>query len=255
MFYFHLRRIRAMGIIFAIGGGEVRHRETLAIDRKIVKAAETDNPRLLFIPTASSEAPGYVKTVEEYFGGELGCRVDTLFLLDDRTNREEARSKILDSHIIYVGGGNTRLMMKVWNEYGVDEALKEAYKQGVILSGLSAGSICWFDCGQSDSDFTDKSPQPRYSCVDGLGLIPLLHSPHHNEDHRASDLPLLVGETGKTALALSNGCALEVHGDSFRFHKSQEKAYALKVENRDNEIQNESLSFEDTYSPLTELTR
>jgi len=243
-----------MGTIFAIGGGEILHRETLAIDRKIVEAAGVDNPRLLFIPTASSEAPGYVKTVEEYFGGELGCRVETLFLMDGRTSPAKARSRILGSHIIYVGGGNTRLMMKVWKEYGVDKALKEAYEQGVILSGLSAGSICWFDCGQSDSDFTDKSPKPRYSCVDGLGLIPLLHSPHHNEDHRAEDLPVLVEETGKKALALSNGCALEVHGVKFRFHRSLKEAYALKVETRESKIEAESLPVEDRYTPLTELT-
>ncbi|MBN2658500.1 MAG: Type 1 glutamine amidotransferase-like domain-containing protein, partial [Spirochaetales bacterium] len=157
------------------------------------------------------------------------------------------------SDIIYVGGGNTRFMMDIWRKYGVDKALREAYSKGIVLAGLSAGSICWFDCGQSDSDFGEIGPEGRYSCVDGLGFIPLLHAPHHNEDHRAADLPLLVEETGRTALALSNYCALEISDDSYRFHKSSEEAYALKVTLEEDRIRETFLALDGVFRDLNAL--
>ncbi|MBB6480411.1 peptidase E [Spirochaeta isovalerica] len=242
-----------MGKIFAIGGGEIRFGETREIDRKIVEASGKKNPKLLFIPTASREAEAYIKTVDEYFGGELGCRVETLFLINRPVDTHAVRSEILDSDIIYVGGGNTRFMMETWRKHAVDKALREAYDKGIILSGLSAGSICWFDCGQSDSDFAIDVPEGRYSCVDGLGFIPLLHAPHHNEDHRAVDLPLLVREKERTALALSNFCALEISDDKCRFHKSSEEAYALKLEVIDGLIQETSLPLDGTFRNLSTL--
>lgn len=145
-------------------------------------------------------------------------------------------------------------MMDLWEQHGVDIALKEAWEKGVILMGLSAGSICWFDCGQSDSDFDDGKAEGRYSCIDGLGVIPLLHAPHHNEDHRSSDLPILVRERGKTALAISNLCALEILDDTYKLHRSSPEGYALKVYCKGNELVEEKLDAYDDYKPIDELT-
>lgn len=240
--------------IFAIGGGEIRGRETLEIDKRIVEAAGKANPRLLFIPTASSEAEGYIRTVREYFGDGLGCTVESLLLIDSTRSKQEIREIILSSDIIYAGGGNTRFMMDLWKQKGVDSALREALEKGIVLSGLSAGSICWFRSGQSDSDFSDEQPAGRYSCVEGLGFIPLLHAPHHNEDHRAADFPLLVKEQKMPGLAISNNCALEIRGNQYRVIRSSPEAYALKVVWHKKEIIENRLDIDDVYRPLSDLT-
>jgi dipeptidase E len=138
-------------MIVAIGGGNIRTRATLPIDREIIRLAGKRNPKLLFIPTASSDSEEYWKHVQEYFGGFLKCRTDVLFLIKEHPSREEIRKKILSADIIYVGGGNTLLMMRVWRRLGVDRLLRSAYENGTVLSGISAGSICWFDSGHSDS--------------------------------------------------------------------------------------------------------
>jgi len=121
--------------LFAIGGGELRLSETLEIDKKIVEASGKANPKLLFIPTASGEPIGYVESIQNIYGSILGCNVATLFLLDGKLTKEDIRRSILDSDIVYVGGGNTKLMMQVWRENEVDKVLIEAYEKGIILSG------------------------------------------------------------------------------------------------------------------------
>lgn len=84
-------------------------------------------------------------------GVKFVCEVDTLLLLEGKTSPTNARDKILNSDLVYIGGGNTQMMMKVWKQYGIDETLKLAYKNEIVLAGLSAGSICWFNGGHSDS--------------------------------------------------------------------------------------------------------
>src|SRR5271169_3584225 len=131
--------------IVAIGGGEIRTRGTAAIDREIIRLSNKKNPKLLFIPTASSDSERYWKHVQEYFGEFLKCKTDALFLINEQPSREEIRKKILSADIIYVGGGNTLLMMRLWRRLGVDKLLQSAYAKGTVLCGISAGSICWFD--------------------------------------------------------------------------------------------------------------
>src|SRR5690606_6160908 len=112
------------------------------------------------------------------------------------------------SDIIYVGGGNTLKMMTIWRRMGVDTLLKKAYRKGIILSGVSAGAICWFSYGNSDSrKFTSRSSQ--LIKVRGLELIPALFCPHYDvEKHRQNDLRKMMMKTPKiVAIALDNCCA------------------------------------------------
>src|SRR6202167_1800452 len=131
--------------IVAIGGGEIRTRGTAAIDREIIRLSNKKHPKLLFIPTASSDSERYWKHVQEYFGKFLKCKTDVLFLIRQHPPKKQIRSKILSADIIYVGGGNTLMMMRLWRRLGVDKLLIAAYEKGIVLSGISAGSICWFD--------------------------------------------------------------------------------------------------------------
>src|SRR6478672_11558140 len=99
--------------IVAIGGGKIATRQTLPIDREIVRLSNKKDPNLLFIPTASSDSEIYWKQVREYFGGFLKCKTGVLFLMTDKPSREQIRRKITSADIIYVGGGNTLQMMRI----------------------------------------------------------------------------------------------------------------------------------------------
>lgn len=79
--------------------------------------------------------------------------MESLCLITKQYTDEEIKNSILNADIIYVGGGDTLRMIKKWKAYKVDLYLKEAYEKGIVLSGISAGSICWFEFGHSDSDF------------------------------------------------------------------------------------------------------
>ena len=137
--------------IVAIGGGKIGTRETLPIDREIIRLSNKKNPKFLFIPTARSDSEIYWKRVRKYFGDFLKCKTEVLFLIKEKPSRKQIRSKISSADIIYVGGGNTLQMMRIWRRLGVDKLLIAAYEMGTVLAGISAGSICWFDSGHSDS--------------------------------------------------------------------------------------------------------
>lgn len=240
--------------IIAIGGGEVRLGETRLIDEEIVKVSGKENPRLLFIPTASHEAEGYVELINQYFGKELGCEVETLYLLNGRANQESARKQIEEADIVYVGGGNTKSMMRTWKEYGVDLALQEAARKGTVLSGLSAGSICWFNSGCSDSESFEGSDEWDYIHVDGINLIDAIHCPHLNEDGRYDGFKKMLKETGNVGIGLDNCCALDINDGMYRIMKSKSEAKGYKMYFDGDEFYAEELS-NSTYEPVEKLVK
>lgn len=213
-----------MGRIVAIGGGDLRCGETLPIDRYIVSLARNKNPNLLFIPTASHDFPGYIESVRTVYSS-LGCSFESLCLYGDESD-DDIRRKILSADIIYVGGGNTEAMMELWRQRSVDQYLRQVYRNGTVLAGLSAGSICWFIAGYSDSEFIAGVDRPVYKWVRGLGLLPFLHSPHYNEPERRGFDDYFAGQF-TDAIALDNNTAfVEVDG-VYSVFKADETARAV----------------------------
>ncbi len=221
-----------MGSIVAIGGGEIKHHETLSIDKEIIKLSGKKTPKVLFIPTASSDEQEYIKNFISYYGEKLECYVDVLRLINQKIAIEEISKKILSSDIIYVGGGNTLKMMTLWRKLGVDVVLQDAYKNGIILSGVSAGAICWFRYGQSDSR-RFKNPAAPLIKVRGLGIINGLLCPHYHSKKystgRVASLKEIMQKTSGIALAIDDFCALVVVGNTYKIVSSQKNAYAYKV--------------------------
>jgi dipeptidase E len=220
--------------IVAIGGGEIRTRGTAAIDREIIGLTNKKNPKLLFIPTASSDSERYWKHVQEYFGKFLKCKADVLFLIRERPSREQIRNKILSADIIYVGGGNTLLMMCLWRRLGVDKLLVQAYENGTVLSGISAGSICWFDSGHSDSMSFYNPRKWKYINVKGLGLINGINCPHYNGMTRGvprrKHFRDMIRKTGGVGIAIENNCAIEfIDGRFYKIVRSKSYARAYRV--------------------------
>src|SRR6516164_1830990 len=97
-------------VIVAVGGGK----RTLLIDREIVRLANKKSPTLLLIPTASSDSEQYWSRAQQYYGKFLKCKTDVLFLIKEQPSSEQIEKKISSADIIYVPGGNTLLMMRLW---------------------------------------------------------------------------------------------------------------------------------------------
>ena len=137
-----MRQVIAIG-----GGGFGREIGDLLIERYITDQSPADIPKICFIPTATGDDQGYIDNFYKSFDS-LGCSTSHINLFK-RTI--DLRSHILEQDIIYVGGGNTKSMLAVWKDWDLDIILKEAYEKGVIMSGVSAGAICWFEKGISGS--------------------------------------------------------------------------------------------------------
>lgn len=239
--------------IIAIGGGEITDNETFNIDEKVVLAANKEVPKLLFIPTASGEPQGYIDSIQKIYGEKLGCEVKTLYLIEGKTSTDMAKEIILESDIIYVGGGNTKRMLEVWRQYSVDKALEEAYDKGVILSGLSAGSICWFNSGHSDSITYETGVKSPYIQVKGLGLISGLHCPHHNEDDRCQEFDKMVYLTGEIGIAIENNCAIDFYDDKYKIIKSNKSSKAYKIYRVGEKIIHKELTNTNEYKEISTL--
>lgn len=244
--------------LVAIGGGRIRTRGTEAIDREIIRLSHKRNPKLLFIPTASSDSERYWNDVQEYFGKFLKCKTDVLFLIKERPSHERIQKKILSADIIYVGGGNTLLMMRVWRRLGVDTLLKSAYENGIVLAGISAGSICWFDSGHSDSmSFYD--PQDwRYINVKGMGFVEGIHCPHYDSTTRGiprrKHFKDMIRKIGGLGIAIENNCAIEfIDGQFYKVISSKSDAKAYRVYKTGGAVVAERIREERLLTPVFSL--
>lgn len=201
-----------MKVIVPIGGGEISLRSTIEIDKYIVSLVNKETKKVLFIPTASGDMPSYIERFTNLYK-ELGCEVDSL-LLSKTENDNLIRSKIFSSDIIYIGGGNTARMMRIFKRTHVNEYLKLAYERGIILTGLSAGAMAYFTNGYSDSN-RSTNPEASLCLVKCLDLIPYCFCPHYNEEERKSFDEFVV-KKGFNGLALEDNVALVVIDDKIQ---------------------------------------
>ena len=240
--------------IIAIGGGNVRKNETLLIDQEIVSVSGKKEPKLLFIPTASLDDVAYIKIIDEHFT-KLGCVVDTLCLITQRPSLDEIGTKVMAADIIYVGGGNTLRMMNLWRKLGIDKLLIAAQSQGKVLCGISAGSICWFSAGNSDSR-KFKNPQADYIKVTGLGIIEALHCPHFDsESERKQSLKKMLKNYPGVAIALEDCTALQIVGDAYRILKNKPDSKAYKIYWQAGVFHEESISIQENFRALSGLLK
>ena len=124
------------------------------IDRFIARLTGRDRPKLCFISTPSGDS---VEMIDKFYATfeSLGCEASHLafFRKPFRASLPLANfaQPLLNQDAIFVGGGNTRSALAVWREWGLDRALAEAWRRGILLSGMSAGAMCWFEEGLTDS--------------------------------------------------------------------------------------------------------
>ena len=160
-----------MSDIIAIGGGGfLAEPRNLALEQYILDQTGKDHPNVLMIPTARGDDAEYIAKFHVAFG-ELGAKTQHLPFFH-RT--PDLRPLLLAQDAIFVGGGNTKSMLAVWREWEIPQLLGEAYAAGVVLGGQSAGAICWFEQGVTDS-WAD-----RLRPLDCMGFLPGSCCPHYD---------------------------------------------------------------------------
>jgi dipeptidase E len=193
------RQIIAMG-----GGGFSMEPDNPALDLYVLSQARMRNPSICFLATATGDADGYVEKFYDAFRAHR-CR-PTHVPLFRRT--PDLKHVLLNQDVIYVGGGNTKSMLAVWREWDVPRLLRRAWNAGTVLAGISAGAICWFKTGMTDS-WGD-----RLTGLPCLGFLPGTCCPHFDgEPERRPALHRLVADGSVSkALALDDGAAAHFVG-------------------------------------------
>lgn len=170
-----------MGTIVAIGGMKKGIENMRFICEEIMKKSKKENPQLLYVPTANNDHKEYSEYMINFFESNFKCVVDTLLLINQNVNLEEIKEKILKADIVFVEGGDLVKLLETWESYGLNNILKQAYEKGTIMSGISAGAICWFEQG-----FSDSVPGKEFDFVKCLGFVKGYVCPHYNDERRKS---------------------------------------------------------------------
>ncbi len=211
--------------IIAIGGAGLSHEpDNLALERYIVEQSGKPTPAVCLIPTASGEADDYIINFYASFV-QLGCTPSHLSLF--RPPTADLAAYLLKNDIIYVGGGNTRSMLALWREWGLDKILYDAWTQGIVLAGVSAGAICWFEEG-----VTDSIPG-RLVPLECMGFLPGSYCPHYDseKDRRPTFLRLILEEAMMAGYAVEDGAALHFVDRELKYAvSSRPQAQAYRVE-------------------------
>jgi dipeptidase E len=193
------------GTIVAMGGLSWEDEERRRLEDYFLSfARRRERPKVLFVPTAAAEAAE--PTLWAY--QQLGDRAEVSHVPFFPWPPENLRELALDQDVIYVSGGNTANALAVWRVHGFDAILREAWEAGVVLTGWSAGMICWFEAGVTDS----FGPQLE-GMRDGLGFLPGSACPHYDgEAERRPVYRRLVGEGYPPGLAADDCVALRFDG-------------------------------------------
>jgi dipeptidase E len=169
-----LRQVVAFG-----GGGFSMEAGNPLLDDYVLSLAGNDRPRVCFMPSASGDADHYIVRFYRAFDARR-CEPSHISLFRRDHGPRDFREHLLSQDLIYVGGGSVLSLLGVWSAHGIDDTLREAYNAGVVLCGVSAGSLCWFEEGVTAFHGT---AQPYR----GLGLLPWSNTVHYDAERGRAD--------------------------------------------------------------------
>lgn len=205
------------------------------LDDYVLSLAGVENPKVCFVPTASGDADHYVVRFYRAFDATR-CRPSHVSLFRRERGFGDLGEHLLDQDLIYVGGGSVLSLLGAWRAHGLDEVFAECWRKGIVLCGLSAGSLCWFD----EAVTAFHGPPKR---VRGLGLLPFSNCVHYNgEPERREGYHRMVAEGMAGGYAAQDGAALHFVGhDLDRVVASREGATAFRVDARDGAVRETEL--------------
>ena len=225
------RQIIALG-----GGGFSMEPHNPLLDKYILTQSNKTNPKICFIPTASGDSENYITRFYNFFENQP-CQPSHLSLF--KPPSRNLTNYLLDKDILYVGGGNTKNLLILWKEWGLDIILRKAWEKGVLLAGISAGSICWFEEGVTDSYGEGLEP------IKCLGFLRGCNCPHYDgeEERRPSYHKLIKSGEIKPGVATDDGVA--IHYVDQKIHRvvssrPKSKAYHIYYDQELKEIEMET---------------
>ncbi len=220
--------------LIAIGGGEIKSKTTLEIDRYVATLAKAHagekRANALFIGTASHDSMPYFNSFRKTYTSVFDIKAEVALIVYGEMDMQKIAGKIEMADCIYIGGGDTLYMLDKWGETGLDKLIIEAYNNGKIICGLSAGAICWFEKMYTDYEIM-RGESADYVMKDGLGIIKGTMCPHFNQreqDFYANMKKLEIPE----AYCVENDCAIVFKNESLLGSvTSGGKAYIASLSN------------------------
>ena len=209
--------------IIVIGGGGFTHQSDKDLDDFVINQSAKKNKKIGFLATASKND----KTKINLFYKRFENKNLELSHFNLTSNDVGFSQWVFDKDIIYIGGGNTAYMLELWKKYNLISIFKEAYEKGIILSGVSAGGVCWFDWIFSDS------LGPIYKPLKGINLISGSCTPHSSERHRMSQYQLEIQNSKlPPGVAIDDGVAvLFINGIAKEVYSTRKNSDAYFVDN------------------------
>lgn len=232
--------------IVAIGGGQNGRidsngnqtpYETKEIDCEIVKLAPKEHPNFLFLAHSQMEEASeesYFRVMKKIYEDIFGCQCKTIRRSELKTDFDKVKKLIDWADIIYEGGGDTKGMLEIWFETGFDKILKQAWMDGKVMCGISAGANCWFESCSSDSlKIQLKDDTAPMINVDGLNFINAFFTPHCNvaneNTNRLEHMKQSLKDKEMIGLGISNCCAIEIIDDKYRLITTDASNYGIEA--------------------------
>ncbi len=207
------------------GGGFSMEPENPRLDRYVLSLARRSPPKICFVPTASGDSDNYIARFYDAFTVDR-CLPSHLRLFSRKI--QDLREFILQQDVVYVGGGATAYLLATWRLAGLDAIFREAWGRGVVLSGVSAGAVCWFEAG-----LTDSFGRPLRPLREGLGFLPGSFCPHYDgeKDRRPAYQRSVADGDVPPGIAADDGVALVYRdADLAEIVSSRPAARAWRVE-------------------------
>ena len=207
------------------GGGFSMESGNALLDDYVLAATGLERPKVCFLPTASGDADHYIVRFYRHFSA-AACEPSHVSLFRRDCGAPDPRSHLLDQDLIYVGGGCVRSCLGAWRAHGLDDVLREAWARGVVMCGLSAGSLCWFEQGLTAFHGEEALP------VAGLGLLMGSNAVHYDKElRRRPDFQAAIAAGMPPGWGADDGAALHFVGPRLaRVVSSRPHAGAYRVE-------------------------
>ncbi len=196
--------------IIAIGGGGFgRSNTSYLIEKYLLNISDSKCPKICFLPTATGDNDNYIVRFYSIFT-RFNCIPSHIEFFKRTT---DLYNHIMMQDVVFVGGGNTKSMLAIWNDWGMSELLNEAYNEGVVMSGVSAGAICWFTSGITDSWDNELRILPCLDFIRGTCC------PHYDEE--PSRIPyvkkILLEQKVPNCFSIEGGAAMHfIDGKPFK---------------------------------------
>jgi len=227
----------AQQIVALGGGGFSMEPHNLALDRYILSLTKKDRPKVCFMPQASGESPLYVR---RFYDAYTHLNTDASWFSLFEPVHNDWRDYLLEQDVLFVGGGNTKSMIALWQAWGVVDVLKEALENGTVLAGVSAGAICWFEQCVTDSVWP-------LGIIEGLGFLQGSSCPHYDgeAERRPAVHQMLTNGDLIAGIAINDYAAAHyIDGELHKVVTSRATAKAFLVSSQDGTAQETELETE-----------